>query len=204
MEGSGEMTALNIELLQVAYAALDLTHAPAAMSNPTMSTDFSGVKSQLRGPPCPRCTESKASARRAGVALKDCCSHGCLPPVCGMERRSLPTANSSMSATLPPAQEAWSQDSPPKNQRRPNGEPVSDHATSYPSADGIDWDPCPYEDTQGPLLAPYISRPIDSIPNLPALPESVIMPPTEGVIREDGFHVDRWIAGVPEVLPSAT
>ena len=51
MEGSGEITRLNIELLQVAYVALDLTHAPAAMSTPTISTDFPGVDSPLPGRP---------------------------------------------------------------------------------------------------------------------------------------------------------
>jgi hypothetical protein len=91
-----------------------------------------------------------------------------------------------------------------KDQRSPDGEPVPDHATSYPSADGIDWDLFPYEDTQGPLLSPDISRPIDPIPDLPVLPESVIMPSTEALIGEDGFHVDRWVAGVPDVLPPAT
>jgi hypothetical protein len=91
-----------------------------------------------------------------------------------------------------------------KDPQNPAGAPVQDHTTSHPSANSIDWDMFPYEDTQGPLLSPVISGPIDSIPDLPAKPDSVIMTTTEALIDKDGFHINCWVAGDPDVLPPAT
>ena len=75
--------------------------------------------------------------------------------------------------------------------------------TSYPSADGIDWDRFPYEDTQGPLLSSGISQSENCIPNIQDTTSASVCPPTDDLVGDDGFHVYLWAAGIPDTLPSA-
>jgi len=78
---------------------------------------------------------------------------------------------------------------------------VLDHKTSYPSADGIDWNLFPYEDTQGPMLSPEGSRRAGKIEKHPPQNSSTSVRGNEVLIGDEGFHIDRWMAGVPGSVP---
>ena len=76
MAGSGEITVLNIELLQVAYSALELKHPRLPTSTPTISTNsIIGGNRIAGGGSCSTCKESRAIAHHVVVTLKYCAVH---------------------------------------------------------------------------------------------------------------------------------
>jgi hypothetical protein len=208
--GSGEDTPLNMELLQVAYSPPEVIDPIPLTVTPMRATDRSSdVPSGLPGPgPCSKCNASRAIARRAVVALRDCAVHmeasrqfaewsagqsqrviKACRKLCLEHRRLGHTIGLEDLARLGT-----------KDSHETSGTPGHNQATTYPSADGINWDLFPYEDTQGPLLSPDISLIQDSLPRSPEHPLADIIPPTTQFIGEDGVNIDRWAAEVPGLV----
>jgi hypothetical protein len=214
--GSGEETPLNMELLQVAYSPPELVDPiPSTATHVRPMHQSPEVISPLPGPQaCTQCIASRDIARRAVVALRDCAVHmeassqfaewsaGQSQRVIKACRQlSLEHRKIGRRIGMEDLTRLGTKDGPDIS-----GVPGHNQATTYPSADGIDWALFPYEDTQGPLLSQAESQIQESIPSAQDPPPPGDIPSTSQMIEQDGFNIDRWAAAVPGMVttPSAT
>ena len=209
--GSGEDTPLNMERLQVAYSPLEIMDAIPLTVTPARATE---MRSEVTSAPpdstaCSKCTASRTIARRAVVALRDCAihmeaSHQFAEWSAGQSQRVIKACRRLCLERRKIGHTIGLEDLArlgAKDTVDISGDPRYNQATTYPSADGINWDLFPYEDTQGPLLSPDISQIHESLPRGLEHAPSVIIPSTTGLIGKDGFNIDRWTADVPPILP---
>jgi len=214
--GSGEETPLNMELLQVAFSLPEMVDPiPSTATHVRPMYHSSEVTSPVTGPQaCTKCLASQEIARCAVVALKDCAVH--MEASSQFAEWSAGQSQQVIKACRQLCLEHWkigrqigledltrlgTKDTPDIS-----GAPGHNQATTYPSADGIDWNLFPYEDTQGPLLSPAISQIQESIPTPHDPPPPCDIPSTSQMMDQDGFNIDRWAAAVPREVttPLAT
>jgi hypothetical protein len=208
-EERGDIAALNMELLQVAYKAPKMMVETQVTANPMHSTiSVSGLTTSRRSAgSCSQCTASAEIARRAMVALKDCALHmeasrQFAEWSTGQSQRLIQACRQLCLEQRKMGNKLGLQDLERLGGKDPTesfGGPEHDQATTYPSADGIDWALFSNEDTQGPLLSPHSSGAAEALADCsPPAPEPLYS--TEGLIGQDGFNIERWAAGIPEML----
>jgi hypothetical protein len=205
-----------MELLQVAYSPPDMVDAiPSTATHVRPMYQSSEVTSPVTGTQaCTNCLASREIARRAVVALRDCAVHmeassqfaewsaGQSQQVIKACRQlCLEHRKIGRPIGLEDLTRLGTKDAPDIS-----GAPGHNQATTYPSADGIDWNLFPYEDTQGPLLSPAISQIQESMPTPHSPPPPGDIPSTSQMMDSDGLNIDRWAAAVPGVVttPLAT
>jgi hypothetical protein len=211
--GSGEETPLNMELLQVAYSPPEMVDPiPSTATHVRPMYQSSAVTSPLTGPQaCTKCLASWEIARRAVVALRDCAVHMEASSQfaqwsAGQSQRVIKACRQLCLEHRKIGRQIGLEDLTrlgTKDARDISGAPAHNQATTYPSADGIDWNLFPYEDTQGPLLSPAISQRQESIPNHQDPPPPGDIPSTTQMMDQDGFNIDRWAAAVPGVVTTS-